>query len=107
LRRIKAAASRFGVGGGSGEKPEQMTADDFNNVSPHLSADGKVLLFLSYSKDLNGIPEHKDVTLRMMSLADKSTKVLAEFVGGQGSLGTQPWSPDCRRVVFISYQAME
>ena len=91
----------------SGEKPEQMTSDNFNNVSPHLSPDGHFLLFLSYSNDLKGIAENKDVTLRMMSLADKSVKVLAEFVGGQGSLGTQPWSPDGRRVVFISYQAME
>jgi Tol biopolymer transport system component len=91
----------------SGEKPEQMTSDNFNNVSPHLSPDGHFLLILSYSKDLKGIAENKDVTLRMMSLADKSVKVLAEFVGGQGSLGTQPWSPDGRRVVFISYQAME
>lgn len=90
-----------------GSQPEQMTSDDFNNVSPSLSPDGKYLLFLSYSKDLKELPENQDVELRMMSLADKSIKTLASFVGGEGSLGTQPWSPDGRRVVFISYQSLE
>jgi hypothetical protein len=42
----------------------------------------------------------------MLSLTDKKIKPLATFVGGPGSLGSQPWSPDGRRVVFISYQAI-
>jgi TolB protein len=90
-----------------GEKPEQVTSDDWNNTSPSLSPDGKFLVFMSYSKDFQSIPENRDVTLRMMSLEDKSVKVLTEFMGGRGSLGKQPWSPDGRRVVFISYQHME
>jgi hypothetical protein len=90
-----------------GSQPEQMTSDDFNNVSPFLSPDGKFLLFLSYSKDLKALPENAEVTLRLISLADKSIKTLARFIGGLGSLGTQPWSPDGRRVAFISYQSME
>ncbi len=90
-----------------GSQPEQMTSDDFNNVSPCLSPDGKHLLFLSYSKDFKELPENKEVALRLMSLADKSIKTLTTFVGGQGSLGAQPWSPDGRRAVFISYQSMQ
>jgi len=31
-------------------------SDEFNNVSAHLSPDGKFLLFLSYSKDLKSLP---------------------------------------------------
>jgi hypothetical protein len=89
---------------GDGGEPEQLTSDDLNNVLPRLSPDGKYLLFLTYSADLKEIPESKDVTLRLLTLADKSVKTLTTFVGGQGSLGAQPWSPDCRRVVFISYQ---
>ncbi|HEX4809292.1 MAG TPA: hypothetical protein VH325_10195 [Bryobacteraceae bacterium] len=90
-----------------GSQLEQLTTDDFNNVSPWLSPNGKVLLFLSYSNDLNVISENKEVALRVISLADKSIKLLASFTGGQGSLGSQPWSPDGRRVVFVSYQRME
>jgi Tol biopolymer transport system component len=88
-------------------QPEQLTSDDFNNVSPNLSPDGKFLLFLSYSKDLKGLPQNDDVALGVMSLEDKSVKTFAAFVGGEGSLGPQPWSPDGRRVAFISYQSME
>jgi TolB protein len=90
-----------------GGQAEQITSDDFNNNSPHLSPDGKYLLFLSYSKNFEEIPENKELTLRMMSLTDRKIKTLATFVGGPGSLGTQPWSPDGRRVVFISYQSMD
>jgi hypothetical protein len=90
-----------------GSQPEQMTSDDFNNESPRLSPDGKLLLFLSYSKDLKALPENAEVELRVIGLADKSIKTLARFTGGRDSLGTQPWSPDGRRVTFISYQSME
>lgn len=90
-----------------GGEPEQMTSDDFNNDSPHLSPDGTLLLFLSYSKDLKSLPTNRDVTLRVMSLADKTIRTLTNFTGGQGSLGEQPWSPDGRRVTFISYQLMD
>lgn len=82
-------------------QPEQITSDDFHNLSPSLSPDGKRLLFLSYSKDPT------ELSLRLMSLADKSVKTLATFVGDKGSLGPKPWSPDGRRIVFISYQSME
>jgi hypothetical protein len=90
-----------------GSQTEQMTSDDFNNVSPCLSPDGKFLLFLSYSKDFESLPENAEVSLRLMSLADKSIKILARFNGGKGSLGLQPWSPDGRRVAFVSYQSMQ
>jgi Tol biopolymer transport system component len=90
-----------------GTQPEKVTSDGFNDVSPYLSPDGKFLLFLSYSKDLKSVPQNKDIALRLMSLEDKSIKTLATFVGGEGSLGPQPWSPDGRRVTFISYQSME
>jgi hypothetical protein len=90
----------------NGGEPEQITSDDSNNVSPHLSPDASLLLFLSYPKKFDAVPEDNDIELRMMSLGDRSIKLLAPFVGGQGSLGDQPWSPDGRRVVFISYQSM-
>jgi Tol biopolymer transport system component len=89
-----------------GSHPEQMTSDDFNAVSP-LSPDGKYLLFLRHSKDLKVLPENNEVALCLLLLAHKSSRILATFVGGQFSLGTQPWLPDGGRVVFISYQSIE
>ncbi len=90
-----------------GSQPEQLTSDDLNNVSPYVSPDGTVVAFLSYSKEQEALPENRDVSLRLMSLADKQVKTLTTFVGGQGSLGKNPWSPDGKRLVFVSYQSMK
>lgn len=88
-----------------GSQAEQFTPDDNSNVSPHLSPDGKYLLYLSYSKEYERLSEEMPVELRLMLLSDKSVKVLATFVGGPESLGPEPWSPDGKRAVFISYQS--
>jgi hypothetical protein len=88
-----------------GSQADQFTPDDFNNTSPHLSPDGKYLLFLSYSKEYNKLSEDTPVELRLMSLSDNSIKTLVNFVGGPESLGPEPWSPDGKRAVFASYQS--
>jgi len=62
--------------------------------------------FLSYAKG-NALRKDKEVSLRVMQVGDKKVKTLATFAGGQGSLGKQPWSPDGKRVAFISYQSMK
>ena len=90
-----------------GSRPEQITSGDFNSAQPRLSPDGTSLLFLTYLKDLDSFPDNDEMTLRVLSLADKTSKPLATFVGGPDSLGPSPWSPDGRRIAFISYQTME
>ena len=87
---------------GSGQ--EQVTTDDFNNWFPHPSPDGKWLVYLSYDKDVKGHPENKDVTLRIMPLAGGNAEVLAKLFGGQGTINVPSWSPDNRRLAFVSYQ---
>jgi hypothetical protein len=94
---------RKGIGG----EAEQLMSDDFNNTEPRLSPDGKLLAFLSYPKETRSLPKDGDVSLRLMTLADKKIKTLAFFRGGQGSLGKQPWSPDGKRLVYVSYQVMK
>jgi DNA-binding CsgD family transcriptional regulator len=54
-----------------GKAQEQMTDDEFNNWFAHPSPDGRLLVFVSFEKDVTGHPENKDVTLRMMNLANK------------------------------------
>ena len=46
----------------------------------------------------------RDVTLSMKTVSDGQTKVLAKLLGGDGTLGHSPWSPDGKRLVFVSYQ---
>jgi hypothetical protein len=87
-----------------GGEPEQLTSDEFNNVLPHVSPDGKQLVFLSYDKSLKSIPTDKEVTLRVMSLTDKKVKVLARLIGGKGTIDAPSWSPDSKRLAFVSYQ---
>jgi hypothetical protein len=87
-----------------GSEQEQVTADEFNNWFPHPSPNGRSLVFLSYVKDVSGHPENKDVTLRMMTLANKRIDVLGRFLGGQGTVNVPCWSPDGRRIAFVTYQ---
>jgi regulation of enolase protein 1 (concanavalin A-like superfamily) len=81
-----------------------LPSDGFYNCLPHLSPDGRQIAFLSFSKDLAGIPEDKDVMLRVLSLKDGKVRVLAKFVGGKGTMDAPSWSPDSRRLAFVSYQ---
>jgi len=89
---------------GSGQ--EQVTNDDYNNWFPHPSPDGKWLVFLSYDKDVKGHPENKDVMLRLMPLAGGNIEVLAKLFGGQGTINVPSWSPDSRKLAFVSYQLL-
>ncbi len=87
-----------------GADQEQVTNDDFNNWFAHLAPDGRRMVFLSFEKDVTGHPENKDVTLRMMTLASGKIDVLAKMFGGQGTLNVPCWSPDGRKIAFVSYQ---
>ena len=90
-----------------GSQQEQVTSDDFNNWFPHPSPDGKWLVFLSYDNDVKGHPENKDVTLRIMPLSGGKIEVLAKLFGGQGTINVPSWSPDSRKLAFVSYQLVE
>jgi Tol biopolymer transport system component len=86
-----------------GSDQEHVFFDDLNNWFPHISPDGQWMVFLTYGADVSGHPENKDVTLQLMSLADKKIKVLAKLFGGQGTINVPSWSPDSKQVAFVSY----
>jgi hypothetical protein len=89
-----------------GSEQEQVTSDEYNNWFPHSSPDGRYVVFLSYEKDVTGHPENKDVTLRMLLLGSKKIDVLGRFFGGQGTINVPCWSPDSRRIAFVTYQLL-
>ena len=62
------------------------------------------MVILSYDKSVTGHPADKDVSLRLMSREDGKTNVLAELFGGQGTLNVPSWSPDSKRLAFVSYE---
>jgi hypothetical protein len=87
-----------------GTAQEPITSDEFNNWFPHPSPDGRYLVFLSYDKAVAGHPANQDVTLRRMALNNKRIDVLGRFFGGQGTINVPCWSPDSRRIAFVTYQ---
>lgn len=87
-----------------GSNPEQVTHDEANHWFPHPSPDGQWLVFLTYAKDVKGHPENQDVTLHLLPLRGGPVQVLAKLYGGQGTINVPSWSPDSRRLAFVSYQ---
>ena len=89
-----------------GSGTEAVTKDEFNNWFPHISPDGKLMVFLSYEPDVKGHPANKDVQLRLMNLADGKVTILAKLFGGQGTINVPSWSPDSKKLAFVSYQLL-
>ena len=87
-----------------GSEQAAVTTDEWNNWFPHPSPDGKSLVFLSYEPDVKGHPENKDVMLRVLTLATGKIEVIAKLFGGQGTINVPSWSPDSRKLAFVSYQ---
>ena len=89
---------------GSGQ--EQVLSDETNDWFPHISPDGKWMVFLSYDKGVSGHPAEKDVVLNLMSMEDKKVHVLAKLFGGQGTINVPSWSPDSKKLAFVSYELL-
>jgi Tol biopolymer transport system component len=87
-----------------GSDQEQVLSDESNDWFPHISPDGKWMVFLSYDGSVSGHPPDKDVGLNLMSMGDKKVHVLATLFGGQGTINVPSWSPDSRRLAFVSYE---
>jgi len=88
-----------------GTDQEQLTKDEFNNWFPHVSPDGKRVLFLSFMKEVpaDQHPYYQHIYLRVMPREGGEPKVVAYVYGGQGTLNVPSWSPDCRRIAFVSH----
>lgn len=91
-----------------GSEQTQMTFDENRNSwFPHVSPDGKQIIFITYNKGDLKPNEHlanKDVELRMMPAEGGEPKTLVKLFGGQGTINVNSWSPDSKRLAFVSYR---
>jgi len=88
--------------GGTGK--EQLTFDEYHNWFPHISPDGKWMTMISFPTDIepNSHPSYKRVMLRLMPVAGGAPRVIANLYGGQGTINVNSWSPDSKRIAFVS-----
>ncbi|RIH65297.1 biopolymer transporter TolR [Mariniphaga sediminis] len=88
-----------------GSEQQQVTDDAFQNWFAHPSPDGRWLMMISYLPEVpaGSHPRNQRVMLRLMSVTDRKIKSVAFLYGGQGTINVPSWSPDSKKVAFVSY----
>jgi TolB protein len=87
-----------------GSNQEQVTFDEYNDWFPHISPDGKWIVYISFPKEIDPTthPFYKKVYLRLMPFSGGVPKTIAYLYGGQGTINVPSWSPDSRKIAFIT-----
>lgn len=90
-----------------GSEQTQMTDERERNCwFPHVSPDGRRVVYLAYRKGDLEPGEHlagKHVELRVMSASGGEGRTFAKLFGGQGTINVNSWSPDSSKVAFVSF----
>ena len=87
-----------------GSNQEQITFDEYNDWFPHISPDGKWIVYISFPKEIDpsSHPFYQKVYLRLMPANGGVPKTIAYIFGGQGTINVPSWSPDSKRIAFVS-----
>ena len=90
-----------------GSDLQRMTHLDMNCWFPHISPDGKKVVFLTFRKgDLEPwqhLPE-KQVQLWLMNPDGSDVRPIVSLFGGQGTINVNSWAPDSTRFAYIRYR---
>ena len=64
-------------------------------------------MFISYGQDVKpeDHPFYKQCYLRLMPYPGGPAKVIAYVYGGQGTINVPSWSPDSKKIAFVSNTA--
>jgi Tol biopolymer transport system component len=92
-----------------GSNPVRLTHDPARrDWFPHLSPEGKWIAYISFGDDVavtDHPPNREDVQLRLVpSDGSAPPDILTRLFGGQGTINVPSWSPDGKRIAFVSYR---
>lgn len=88
-----------------GTEQTQITFDPYNDWFAHPSPDGRWLIYISYPPEVPAAshPHNQRVMLRLLPVNGKEPRVMSHIYGGQGTFNVPAWSPDSKKVAFVSY----
>jgi len=88
----------------NGENQVQLTFDELNDWFPHVSPDNKWIVFISFPEEVaaDQHPFYEPVYIRLIPVEGGEPKVISYFYGGQGSMNVPNWSPDSKKIAFVS-----
>lgn len=88
----------------NGKNETQLTFDRLNDWFPHVSPDNKSIVFISFPEAVpaGDHPFYKRVSIRLMDIEGGAIKTIGYVYGGQGTINVPSWSPDSKKIAFIS-----
>ena len=100
------------VQGAPNQGAEMVLSDALEDWFPHISPDGKRLVYISYPA---GTPTHNSrelqVELKLTSVTagkvNQNGRTIVTMEGGQGSLNVNSWAPDSQRFAYVHYEALQ
>ena len=99
-------------GGPNDARAERITTDDPEDWFPHISPDGKMMVWLAFPKGTSGHNDKMEgMILRAMPVpgdrpAPAKIETLTTFFGGQGTINVNSWSPDSRQFAYVIYEPL-
>lgn len=87
-----------------GTEQTQLTFDEWNDWFPHVSPDMKKIIFISFPPEVDAQdhPFYKRCLLRMMPYEGGEPTIIGYIYGGQGTMNVPNWSPDSRKIAFVT-----
>ena len=90
-----------------GSNPTHMVDEEANCWFPHISPDARQVVYIAYRKgDVapGDHPANKNVEIRLVPAEGGKSKTLVSLFGGQGTMNVNSWSPDSRKIAFVTYE---